>query len=110
MWDQDVPLHEWKEPKEAPNTVADLTTWVFEEESFTPIAKLQEDARYSIVCDHLGTPTQLYNEKGKLTWKAELDSYGCIRQLTAGHQADCPFRFPGQYEDVETGLCYNRFR
>ncbi|WP_158978799.1 RHS repeat-associated core domain-containing protein [Cellulophaga sp. L1A9] len=24
--------------------------------------------------------------------------------------ADCPFRYQGQYEDVETGLYYNRFR
>ncbi|WP_158978790.1 RHS repeat domain-containing protein [Cellulophaga sp. L1A9] len=24
--------------------------------------------------------------------------------------ADCPFRYQGQYEDVETGLFYNRFR
>ncbi|WP_299181599.1 RHS repeat-associated core domain-containing protein [uncultured Aquimarina sp.] len=23
---------------------------------------------------------------------------------------DCPFRYPGQYEDIETGLYYNRFR
>ena len=23
---------------------------------------------------------------------------------------DCPFRYQGQYEDVETGLYYNRFR
>lgn len=24
--------------------------------------------------------------------------------------SDCPFRYQGQYEDEETGLCYNRFR
>ncbi|WP_233268519.1 RHS repeat-associated core domain-containing protein [Cellulophaga sp. L1A9] len=24
--------------------------------------------------------------------------------------ADCPYRYQGQYEDVETGLYYNRFR
>ena len=27
-----------------------------------------------------------------------------------GRPQDCPFRYQGQYEDVETGLYYNRFR
>ena len=27
-----------------------------------------------------------------------------------GRAQDCPFRYQGQYEDVETGLYYNRFR
>lgn len=27
-----------------------------------------------------------------------------------GKPQDCPFRYQGQYEDVETGLYYNRFR
>ncbi|MCG8684040.1 MAG: RHS repeat-associated core domain-containing protein, partial [Desulfobacterales bacterium] len=28
----------------------------------------------------------------------------------AGSLIDCPFRYQGQYEDEEIGLCYNRFR
>jgi RHS repeat-associated protein len=31
-------------------------------------------------------------------------------RLGQGTRQDCPFRFQGQYEDVETGLYYNRFR
>jgi len=27
-----------------------------------------------------------------------------------GHRTSCPFRYQGQYEDIETGLYYNRFR
>ena len=35
-----------------------------------------------------------------------------VRSQAGGTTTDskCNFRFPGQYEDEETGLCYNRFR
>ena len=38
--------------------------------------------------------------------------YGMVRSQAGGTTTDskCNFRFPGQYEDEETGLCYNRFR
>nr|GEZ49447.1 hypothetical protein [Tanacetum cinerariifolium] len=39
----------------------------------------------------------------------QLDSYGAVRE-GRGRAQDCPFRFQGQYEDVETGLYYNRAR
>jgi hypothetical protein len=35
--------------------LSDITTWVFEEGSFRPAAKLTKDKRYSIVMDYLGT-------------------------------------------------------
>jgi RHS repeat-associated protein len=40
---------------------------------------------------------------------ADLNAYGEVVNLR-GKAEDCPFRYPGQYEDVETGLYYNRFR
>ncbi|MEN7550091.1 RHS repeat-associated core domain-containing protein [Rapidithrix thailandica] len=57
----------------------------------------------------------MYNHVGNLVWQAELDIYGKIRTLERGSIQDCPFqdcpfRNQGQYEDVETGLYYNRFR
>ncbi|MDR1668246.1 MAG: hypothetical protein LBS03_11255 [Bacteroidales bacterium] len=42
-----------------------LTTWVFEEGSFRPAAKLTEDKNYSIITDYLGAPVQMYDEKGE---------------------------------------------
>uniref|UniRef100_UPI001969EAA3 RHS repeat domain-containing protein n=1 Tax=Paenibacillus fonticola TaxID=379896 RepID=UPI001969EAA3 len=61
--------------------------------------------------DHLGTPVKMYDEHGEQVWSCELDIYGNVRKfiLKGDHNA-CPFRYPGQYEDVETGLYYNRFR
>ena len=45
------------------------------------------------------------------TWSGapDISIYGDLRNLTGERQA-CPFRWPGQYEDAETGLYYNRFR
>jgi len=42
-------------------------------------------------------------------WSADIDVYGERRNVVGEKQA-CPFRWPGQYEDEETGLYYNRFR
>lgn len=54
-------------------------------------------------------PLELVDERGASAWRAELSSYGQLRHLE-GVRAACPFRYPGQYEDAETGLYYNRFR
>jgi RHS repeat-associated protein len=83
---------------------------VFEEGTFKPAAKLTEDKKYSIITDYLGTPAQMYDEKGKLTWDMDLDIYGKVRTFAGRSLSECPFRYQGQYEDSETGLYYNRFR
>jgi len=87
----------------------ELTTWVFEAESFAPLAKFKGSEQYSIVCDHLGTPVGMYNTAGAKVWDMELSIYGAVQQVE-GWRETCPFRYPGQYEDEETGLYYNRFR
>ena len=125
LWDGNVPLHEWSYPAlQRPDTIDDsegrrtyvtpepqteLTTWVFDEGTFVPSAKLVGERRYSILADHLGTPVEAYDEAGKRVWQRELDIYGRIR-IEKGEEGFVPFRFQGQYEDEETGLYYNRFR
>jgi RHS repeat-associated protein len=46
---------------------------------------------------------------GEVRWSAGISAYGELRELE-GERYACPFRWPGQYEDAETGLYYNRFR
>ena len=58
----------------------------------------------------MGRPAQAYDDKGKLVWQVEFDIYGRIREDTFNNKPFIPFRQLGQYEDVETGLYYNRFR
>jgi RHS repeat-associated protein len=73
------------------------------------VAKITDEERYTIVHDYLGTPVQAYDSKGKMVWEMLLDVYGKVKECE-GDGKQIPFRYQGQYEDVETGLCYNRFR
>jgi RHS repeat-associated protein len=84
-------------------------TWVFEPESFAPAAKLIGGQQHAIITDYLGTPTAMLDADGRTVWSADIGIYGDLRNVTGDKQA-CPFRWPGQYEDEETGLRYNRFR
>ncbi|WP_305068693.1 RHS repeat-associated core domain-containing protein [Lysinibacillus sp. CD3-6] len=88
--------------------VDNLVTWVFND-GFVPSAKITNDGYYSIISDYLGTPVEAYDEQGHKVWSAELDVYGRVKEFT-GEKDFIPFRYQGQYEDVEIGLYYNRFR
>ncbi|WP_395853321.1 DUF6531 domain-containing protein [Cystobacter fuscus] len=101
LWDGHVPLHEVA-------STEGLTTWLFEPESFSPLAREDATGRYAVVTDHLGAPTEMYDELGQLAWRMQLDSFGVGKADVALQH--CPWRWPGQYEDEETGLLYNRFR
>ncbi|WP_136668189.1 DUF6531 domain-containing protein [Flavobacterium sp. H122] len=126
LWDGNVLLHEWnyqkgEEPKTSVNdlgevylekqeTIHNLVTWVYEERTFVPSAKIQGEERFSIISDYIGRPVQCYNENGSLIWQTDYDIYGDLRNLQ-GERQFVPFRQLGQYEDVELeGLYYNRFR
>ena len=64
-----VPLHEWTSSIDESNSIVNekgekefktpenLTTWIFEDGTFIPMAKIQGGNSYSIITDHLGTPT-----------------------------------------------------
>ena len=84
-------------------------TWVFDPESFAPAARLAGGEQHAIITDHLGTPTAMLDVAGRPVWSADIGIWGELRNLVGDKQA-CPFRWPGQYEDEETGLYYNRFR
>jgi RHS repeat-associated protein len=51
----------------------------------------------------------MFDIAGDVVWSAQIDAYGELRDVQGSNRA-CPFRWPGQYEDFETGLYYNRFR
>jgi RHS repeat-associated protein len=65
--------------------------------------------RYFIFSDHLGSPTLIEDDDGKLVWQSRLDPYGAAH-IQSKAALDMPLRFPGHYFDSETGLHYNRFR
>jgi RHS repeat-associated protein len=102
VWDGHNVIHELDSER-------GLVSWQWEPESFTPIAKEHAGRRWTIASDHLGTPTEMYDDLGQLAWKMQLDVYG-VPRFDAGTAEDCPWRWPGQYEDGATGLFYNRLR
>ena len=55
------------------------------------------------------TPTQAYNSRRGLVWEVLPDVYREVLECH-GDRTLVPFRYQGQYENVETGLYYNRFR
>ena len=93
----------------SPEPQTELTTWIFDEGTFVPSAKLVGERRYSIISDYLGTPIEAYDEEGQRVWGRELDIYGRVR-MEQGEVGLIPFLYQGQYLDGETGLAYNRFR
>ena len=84
LWVGNVALHEWSYPlSDRPETIDDsdgrrsyaspepqteLTTWIFDEGTFVPSAKLVGERRYSIISDYLGTPIEAYDEEGRRVW------------------------------------------
>ena len=89
--------------------VENLVTWVYEEGSYVPVAKIQDGERYTIISDYMGRPVEAYNSYGTIVWQGDYDIYGNLRNRK-GIRDFFPFRQLGQYEDDETGLYYNRFR
>jgi len=122
VWDGNTILHEYLSQENSDTLensvenasqpeaeIADnLVTWVFND-GFVPSAKITSEGNYSIISDYLGTPVEAYDEQGHKVWSAELDVYGRVKEFT-GEKDFIPFRYQGQYEDIEIGLYYNRFR
>jgi RHS repeat-associated protein len=109
VWNGNVLLHEQKLFDARESTADDIITWVFSQEQYTPVAKIKGGKKYSLIADHLGTPTQGYNEEGDLIWNRELDSYGKTRMLK-GEEGFCTFTYQGQDYDKDINLTYNRMR
>jgi len=121
VWNGNTILHEWLEDRDAcetniqnissskTNIDNSLITWIFNEGTFVPFAKITSEGIYSIISDYLGTPSEAYDSDGNKVWSNELDIYGQSKEFTCDKDF-IPFRYQGQYDDEETGLYYNRFR
>lgn len=75
--------------------------------NFAPVATLRKGQIYYYHTDHLGTPLEMTDERGRLVWKGDYVTLGrCRGQGEVVNR----LRFPGQWEDEETGLHFNVFR
>ncbi len=63
---------------------------------------------YWYQADHLNTPTSLTDESKQVVWDAVREPFGKTELVSSTVTNN--LRFPGQFEDAETGLHYNYFR
>ncbi|MFJ4126340.1 RHS repeat domain-containing protein [[Kitasatospora] papulosa] len=103
---------------------AQHTTLTWDCDGYTPLSQLERrtglatassastatDSRFfAIVSDLIGTPTELVDERGEVAWQSRMTVWGTT-SWTRTAIAYTPLRFPGQYDDAETGLYYNCYR
>lgn len=122
FWDGDALLGDVLTVQEKDNepVLNRLREWVYYPETFEPLAMLQknEDVAgdektgaklYLYLNDLNGCPTRMLDTVGKVVWAARYNAWGNVERVLV-EWVDNPIRLQGQYEDVETGLYYNRYR
>ncbi|NKB33807.1 MAG: hypothetical protein GKR91_11980 [Pseudomonadales bacterium] len=67
-----------------------------------------EEETYFVHSDHLGTPQKISDDQQAVVWGASYEPFGEVTETVADIENN--IRFPGQYEDSESGLNYNYFR
>jgi len=80
--------------------VENLVTWVYEEGSYVPVAKIQNGERYTIISDYMGRPVEAYNSYGNVVWQADYDIYDDLRNIK-GIRDFIPFHQLGQYDSTK---------
>ncbi|MFJ3164386.1 RHS repeat-associated core domain-containing protein [Streptomyces kanasensis] len=100
------------------------TTLTWEYDGRTPLSQLERrtglqppsttdaevDSRFfAMVTDLIGAPTELVDEDGTIAWQSQTTVWGTTSWNRTA-LAYTPLRFPGQYDDAESGLYYNCFR
>ena len=112
-WDGDTLLAERRARPDSHGGEYRHREYVGYADSFVPMAALDTTPagttqRFYCV-DPNGAPIRLLDAGGAVVWAARMDVFG--RSVVARGAADeNAIRLQGQYEDVETGLFYNRYR
>ena len=65
---------------------------------------------HPIISDYLGSHQQVFDNNNNKVCGQKLDIFGRKRRKGNNNSSFIPFKNQGQYEDIETGLYYNRFR
>ncbi|WP_253764141.1 RHS repeat-associated core domain-containing protein [Salmonella bongori] len=84
--------------------------WIYEPGSFTPLARYEKGQLHYTITDTVGRIQELLTEDGTIVWRGKQHLWGREEGRNKDDAPSCRLRFPGQYEDEESGLYYNRFR
>lgn len=72
------------------------------------MAMLSPRGAYAVITDPLGCPTEILDETGQAVWRGMTDAHGTL--LVELDAVGCPWRFPGHWEDPDTGLHHTWLR
>lgn len=118
VWEKDRIVHEVRALADASgDPIVQERTYFYDEAYGDPLAErcdvITKEGRTAgpfvfHVNDPLGTPEHLVGGDGRLVCAMDHTAWGKTT-LAAGHTGTA-LRFCGQFEDVETGLFYNRYR
>lgn len=113
-WDGAQLCEQWSTGEDLPNPVT--LTW--DHDGTRPLAQVErvfsgsspqevvDERFFTIVTDLIGTPSELIDESGELSWHTRATVWGATAWAKSS-TAYTPLRFPGQYFDPETGFHYN---
>lgn len=110
LWDGDVLCEEVDSGKPEAER---RRVHVHEPGTYWPMLQIEAGETFAVVTDHLGTPRELVDESGRVAYRALHGAFGDVVSVTrdpGARAVESPFRHQGQYEDIETGLCYTRYR
>jgi RHS repeat-associated protein len=104
-WDGDALVAEAPDEK---TSAASQREYLYHPYSFVPLALIEDDVSYRYHVDLNGCPTRLTRDDGQVVWASRNQVWGQA-QLQLATTVN-PIRLQGQYEDIESGLHYNRYR
>ena len=121
VWQGENLAEAWTRPAGQPDAAAAIERWHFEPGGTRPLAKeaitgvdTAAGEWLPVVADQIGTPRALFGTDGTQRWSADPTLWGrartareLMRARDDAAEVACALRFPGQWEDAESGLHYN---
>ncbi|TON64832.1 RHS repeat domain-containing protein, partial [Vibrio parahaemolyticus] len=99
----------WEGERLLGERTADGFRWyLYQPETYIPLAVLENGSIYLYECDQVGKPERLKDSAGNIVWSASYDVHG-FASIDV-EEVRNPLRFQGQYFDQETNLHYNLAR
>ena len=96
LWDGDLMIEARRGKKQA--------LFLFEPDSFVPLATVQDGCTYWYQCDQIGAPQELTDGEGKIAWAAHYRAWGEAAALTltkTGTDGQRVFNWPAALNAVE---------
>jgi RHS repeat-associated protein len=109
VWDRLSMLHHVRE--DDAGVPREYRTYLYEDnDDVSPVGHQAEDGRWYYYLQDINLfPAHVIDAYGRIAGSTQRSTYGRTA-FRGAPSADTPFRLPGQFEDAETGLHYNRYR